>query len=208
MYFLKIITFKVSSKDQSCSLNSLIQQRLSTSYMPFTQASLQQRFGALELKGKRLAKLSSPVLYLSFTPSLSSPLFVLSFQGKFWSVAVCVWLKDITSAPTGVTWGRDRRLDVVVTMVTSGWGAWALSPCGLVLVISLSVCLSQQPYVKPIDCNRKEHPVTIYQGEFVKMSELFFTYHPSIHSEMCTCQNMFEKTRVGICINVPHSGLL
>lgn len=50
-------------------------------------------------------------------------------------------------------------------MVTSGWGAWALSPRGLVLVICLSACLSQQPRIRPADCRRKEHPVVQYQGE-------------------------------------------
>lgn len=50
-------------------------------------------------------------------------------------------------------------------MVTSGWGVWALSPCGLVLVICLSMCLSEEPHIKPADCSRKEHPVVSYQGE-------------------------------------------
>lgn len=71
-------------------------------------------------------------------------------------------------------------------MITSGWGAWALSPCGLVLVFCSSVCLSQQPHVKPADCSRKEHPVVSYQGECITTSLLFlhlhrdFFYHPSL----------------------------
>ncbi|KAG7215717.1 hypothetical protein INR49_022074 [Caranx melampygus] len=76
------------------------------------------------------------------------------------------------SNPAGVPRGPGRRLDVVVAMFTSGWGAWALSPCGLVLLICWSVCLSQQqqqqqqqqPHIKPADCSRKEHPVVSYQA--------------------------------------------
>ncbi|KAF7655613.1 hypothetical protein LDENG_00053850 [Lucifuga dentata] len=56
-------------------------------------------------------------------------------------------------------------------MVTSGWGTWTLSPCGLVLVISLSVCLSQQPQIKTADCSRMEHPVTFYKALRPWMSE-------------------------------------
>ncbi|KAM4538121.1 semaphorin-5B-like [Fundulus diaphanus] len=49
-------------------------------------------------------------------------------------------------------------------MVTAGWGAWALSPCGLMLVIGWSVSLSQQQNVSLADCSRKEHPVVSYQA--------------------------------------------
>ncbi|XP_034720686.1 semaphorin-5B-like [Etheostoma cragini] len=62
-------------------------------------------------------------------------------------------------------------------MVTSGLGAWALSPCGLVLVICLSVCLSQQPHIKPAECLRKEHPVVSYQALRPGMSEFS---HPGV----------------------------
>uniref|UniRef100_A0A3Q3AYH7 Sema domain-containing protein n=1 Tax=Kryptolebias marmoratus TaxID=37003 RepID=A0A3Q3AYH7_KRYMA len=67
------------------------------------------------------------------------------------------------------------RLNVVVTMMTSGWAA--LSPCGLVLVISWSLCLSQQPNVKPADCSRKEHPVVSYQALRSWVSEFS---HPGV----------------------------
>ncbi|TNN52613.1 Semaphorin-5B [Liparis tanakae] len=62
-------------------------------------------------------------------------------------------------------------------MITSGWGAWALSPRGLVLVVCLSVCLSQQPHVRPADCGRKEHPVVQYQALRPWMSEFS---HPGV----------------------------
>lgn len=80
----------------------------------------------------------------------------------------CFKLTAVSCVSTGVSWGPGRRLDVVVTMFTSGWGARALAPCGLVLLICWSVCLSQQqqqPRIKPADCSRKEHPVVSYQGE-------------------------------------------
>uniref|UniRef100_A0A3P8TRZ0 Semaphorin-2A n=1 Tax=Amphiprion percula TaxID=161767 RepID=A0A3P8TRZ0_AMPPE len=62
-------------------------------------------------------------------------------------------------------------------MVTSGWRAWALSPYGLVLVICSSICLSQQPPIKPADCSRKEHPVVSYQALRSWVSEFS---HPGV----------------------------
>uniref|UniRef100_A0A3Q3K6Z8 Sema domain-containing protein n=1 Tax=Monopterus albus TaxID=43700 RepID=A0A3Q3K6Z8_MONAL len=62
-------------------------------------------------------------------------------------------------------------------MVMSGRGAWTLSPCGLVLVICSSVCLSQQPHIKPADCSRKEHPVVSYQALRPWISEFS---HPGV----------------------------
>ncbi|CAB1413480.1 unnamed protein product [Pleuronectes platessa] len=62
-------------------------------------------------------------------------------------------------------------------MLTSGWGVWALSPCGLVLLICSSVCLSQQPHLKLADCSRKEHPVVSYQMLTPWMSEFS---HPGV----------------------------
>ncbi|XP_077468986.1 semaphorin-5B-like isoform X1 [Stigmatopora argus] len=53
----------------------------------------------------------------------------------------------------------NKELDAVVTMATLGWGPWALSPCSLVLVFCVLVCLSQPSAIKPADCDRKEHPV-------------------------------------------------
>ena len=50
-------------------------------------------------------------------------------------------------------------------MVKLGWGAWALLTCGFVLVVCPSLCLSQQPYIRPMNCSRREHPVVSYQGE-------------------------------------------
>lgn len=76
-------------------------------------------------------------------------------------------LTCISSVFPGDFWGPDMRLNVVVTMMTSGWGS--LSPCGLVLIISWSLCLSQQPNIKPADCSRKEHPVVSYQGNDVSL---------------------------------------
>lgn len=91
--------------------------------------------------------------------------------------------KDVAGVLTGVSWRPDRRLDVVVTMVLPGWGVWALFPCGLVLVICSSVCLSQEPHIKPADCSRKEHPVVSYQGEWISTvsfsSSVTFYYHCS-----------------------------
>lgn len=72
-------------------------------------------------------------------------------------------LMDVSSVSIGVSWELYRGLDVVVAMVTSQWGAWAFSPCGLLLVICSSLCSSQEPYIKPADCSRKEHPVVSYQ---------------------------------------------
>lgn len=79
-------------------------------------------------------------------------------------------LMDVSSVSIGVSWGLYRGLDAVVAMVTSRWGAQAFSPCGLLLVICLSLCSSQEPYIKPTDCSRKEHPVVSYQGEKVSTS--------------------------------------
>uniref|UniRef100_A0A1A8J363 Sema domain, seven thrombospondin repeats (Type 1 and type 1-like), transmembrane domain (TM) and short cytoplasmic domain, (Semaphorin) 5B n=1 Tax=Nothobranchius kuhntae TaxID=321403 RepID=A0A1A8J363_NOTKU len=56
-------------------------------------------------------------------------------------------------------------------------GRGALSPCGLVLVICWSLCLSQQPNIKPADCNRKEHPVVSYQALRSWVSEFS---HPGV----------------------------
>lgn len=74
-------------------------------------------------------------------------------------------LMDVSSASIGISWGLYRGLDAVVAMVTSRWGARAFSPCGLLLVICSSLCSSQEPYIKPADCSRKEHPVVSYQGQ-------------------------------------------
>lgn len=74
-------------------------------------------------------------------------------------------LMDVSFLSIGVSWGLYRGLDAVVAMVTSRWGARAFSPCGLLLVICSSLCSSQEPYIKPADCSRKEHPVVSYQGE-------------------------------------------
>ncbi|XP_033957429.1 semaphorin-5B-like [Pseudochaenichthys georgianus] len=49
-------------------------------------------------------------------------------------------------------------------MGESGWGVRSLSPCGLLLVVCASVCLCQQPNVKPAECSRKEHPVVSHQA--------------------------------------------
>uniref|UniRef100_A0A1A8U0W5 Sema domain, seven thrombospondin repeats (Type 1 and type 1-like), transmembrane domain (TM) and short cytoplasmic domain, (Semaphorin) 5B n=1 Tax=Nothobranchius furzeri TaxID=105023 RepID=A0A1A8U0W5_NOTFU len=56
-------------------------------------------------------------------------------------------------------------------------GRGALSPCGLVLVICWSLCVSQQPNIKPADCNRKEHPVVSYQALRSWVSEFS---HPGV----------------------------
>lgn len=53
-------------------------------------------------------------------------------------------------------------LYAAVTMVTSGRGAWTLSPC---LVLALLVCRSEQTEVKPAGCSSEEHPIASYQGE-------------------------------------------
>ncbi|XP_061660997.1 semaphorin-5B-like isoform X2 [Syngnathoides biaculeatus] len=70
-----------------------------------------------------------------------------------------------------------RGLDAVVTMITMGWGAWALSPCGIVLVISILLCLSRPPPIKTADCDRKDHPVVSNQGLKTWMSEFS---HPGV----------------------------
>ncbi|XP_057711639.1 semaphorin-5B-like isoform X2 [Corythoichthys intestinalis] len=62
-------------------------------------------------------------------------------------------------------------------MATLGWGALALSPCGLVLVVCVLVCLSQPPPIKPAECDRKEHPVTSKQDLKKWMSEFS---HPGV----------------------------
>ncbi|MEQ2261033.1 hypothetical protein XENORESO_004735 [Xenotaenia resolanae] len=59
-------------------------------------------------------------------------------------------------------------------MVTTGWGAWALSPCRLMLVVGWSVCLSQQQNVSLADCSTKEHPVVSYQA--LRMWVFEFSY--------------------------------
>uniref|UniRef100_A0A3Q2XR85 Semaphorin-2A n=1 Tax=Hippocampus comes TaxID=109280 RepID=A0A3Q2XR85_HIPCM len=61
-------------------------------------------------------------------------------------------------------------------MVTLRWGAWALSPCSVVLLTCGLVCLSQPPSMKLEDCDRKEHPVVSNQGEDIlrKMNTCFF----------------------------------
>uniref|UniRef100_A0A3P9JA03 Sema domain-containing protein n=1 Tax=Oryzias latipes TaxID=8090 RepID=A0A3P9JA03_ORYLA len=46
-------------------------------------------------------------------------------------------------------------------MVTSGRGAWTLSPC---LVLALLVCRSEQTEVKPAGCSSEEHPIASYQA--------------------------------------------
>lgn len=66
----------------------------------------------------------------------------------------------------GDSCGPELGLNVFVTMVTTGWRVWALSPCGLMLVIGWSVSLSQRQNVSLADCSRKEHPVVSYQGKF------------------------------------------
>lgn len=76
---------------------------------------------------------------------------------------------DISCAPSGVSWGPERRLDVVVAMGESGWGVRSLSPCGLLLVVCASVCLCQQPNMKPAECSRKEHPVVSHQGQRIRI---------------------------------------
>lgn len=39
-------------------------------------------------------------------------------------------------------------------------------PCGLLLLATcVSLCQSQEPRVKPADCDRREHPVLSYRGE-------------------------------------------
>ncbi|XP_027863128.1 semaphorin-5B-like [Xiphophorus couchianus] len=59
-------------------------------------------------------------------------------------------------------------------MVTTGWRVWALSPCGLMLVIGWSVSLSQRQNVSLADCSRKEHPVVSYQDLRTRMFEFSF----------------------------------
>lgn len=125
----------------------------------------------------------------------------LGFIGEMIIAGHVLRFKDITGCflSTGVSWGPDRRLDVVVTMVPSGWGAWALSPCGLVLVICSSVCLSQEPHIKPADCSRKEHPVVSYQGECVSTTLLFFQcdrdFFLSIHRNWGTLVKKIIKNK-------------
>ncbi|XP_037127186.1 semaphorin-5B-like isoform X2 [Syngnathus acus] len=62
-------------------------------------------------------------------------------------------------------------------MVPLNWGAWALSPCGIVLAMCVLVCLSQPPPTKPEDCDRKEHPVASNQGLKSWVSEFS---HPGV----------------------------
>ncbi|XP_061129017.1 semaphorin-5B-like isoform X2 [Syngnathus typhle] len=62
-------------------------------------------------------------------------------------------------------------------MVPLKWGAWALSPCGVVLAMCVLVCLSQPPPTKPEDCDRKEHPVASNQGLKSWVSEFS---HPGV----------------------------
>ncbi len=147
------------------------------------------------------------ILYIGYT---ADKLFLYLSLRNFlpWCFFLVIKLTDICSTPTGVSWGPDRRLDVFVTMVTSGWGAWAISPCGLVLVICSSVCLSQQPDVKPADCSRKEHPVVSHQGECVGAGLLFnhsykdfFRNHSWIHSSCSHLSSSIEREAILLMFN-------
>lgn len=73
----------------------------------------------------------------------------------------------------------------------SVWQAWALSSRGLVLVICLPVCLSQQPQVNPPDCSRREHPVVTYQGETI---DTFSYIDPSVERKLKLADVQFPLT--------------
>lgn len=73
----------------------------------------------------------------------------------------------------------------------SVWRAWALSSRGLLLVICLPVCLSQQPQVNPPDCSKREHPVVTYQGETI---DTFSYIDPSIERKLKLADVKFPLT--------------